>query len=111
MERAQALGREIQDHIRQLAEEAKLELDDEDMQSIFDRATSGNIGRAETEAAVKYFADRQKSLYDKWQKGYLASKQSPTAQIPNGSSATEVPDLKDDKKRREFFASILRGGE
>lgn len=110
-ERQIALNSQIMDHIDHLAQEHGLELDDDDAKYLFDKATSGKIGKAETEAAVKAYADRQKARYDKWQKNYLQSKTTGTAQVPGGTSATEAPDLNDTKTRRARFAAILQGGD
>lgn len=107
-ERAAVLAKEITGHIEQLAKAAGVELDEHDLQSVFDGATGGDIGKQQTEDAFKAFHAREKARYDKWQKGYLASKQT-GAQVPAGTSATDAPDLNDRNTRLSRFAAILTG--
>ncbi len=109
-EKAQALATEILSHINDLASEAGVELDDEDLNTLFERATGGeSIDKDFTAKAFQDFQARRTSQHDKWLKGYLKSKESPTAQVPNGSSATDKPDLNNRDTRLGRFAAILQG--
>lgn len=110
-ERAQALGKEIASHIDQLAKDAGVDLDDDDLHSIFEKSVGGNeIGKQQTEAAFKAWHARETSRHEKWQAAYLASKTA-AAQVPAGTSATDAPDLNDRDTRLRRFAAMLQGGD
>lgn len=107
-QRASALSQEITSHIDHLAGEAGVELDDEDKRALFERATSGEIGKQQTTDAFKAWHTRQQALHDKWQKAYLQSKEA-SVQVPNGATAQDKPDLNDRDTRLRRFAAVLQG--
>lgn len=106
---ASALASSIVSHIEQLAKDANVELDEQDMKELFDGAIAGDqVNSSNTEAAFKNWQARRQAMYDKWQKDYLASKQAPT-QLPDGQSGTDKPDLSDRETRIARMAAILQG--
>jgi hypothetical protein len=107
---AAALAKNVVSHIEQLAKDANVELDDQDLKELFDGAIAGEQVNADSTAnAFKAWQERRKALHDKWQKDYLASKQAPTP-LPAGQSATDKPDLSDPDVRRAHMAAIINGG-
>lgn len=110
-EKAKALGTEIISHLHALAEDAGLDLDDDDLGQLFERATSGDsIDKSSTENVFKAFHDRQKAQHDKWLKGYVASKQTGTQQVPSGTPGNDAPDMSKSSERIKRMAAILTGG-
>ena len=108
---AAQLASQITSHIEQLAKGANVELDEDDLSDLFDRAIAGGeVNTQTTEAAFKAWHAREQAKQNKWQKAYLASKQNPTQQIPGGQSATDKPDLSSREERIKRMAAILEGG-
>jgi hypothetical protein len=107
---AQSLAKSVVSHIEQLAKDASVELDEQDMKDLFEASIAGEqVNSDSTTTAFKSWQGRRKSLHDKWQKDYLASKQAPT-NLPGGQSATDKPDLSDPDVRRAHMAAIINGG-
>lgn len=107
---AQALTKSIVSHIEQLAKDAELELEEDDLRDIFNRATAGDdVNNDATSKAFQGWHERQKAQHAKWQAAYLKSKQAPQ-QVPAGQSATETPDLSNADERIKRMAAILEAG-
>jgi hypothetical protein len=106
---AEALARNVVSHIEQLAKDAKLELDEDDLKDIFGSATSRDaVNNKNTQAAFEAWQKRESDKQAKWLKSYLASKQAPR-QVPAGQSATESPNLSDHDERVKRMAAIMEG--
>ncbi len=91
----------VESRIDELAEEAGLELDDEETDLIFAALTPGDDG-PDVDGAFK----RVTGIRTKGANSVFASKRK-APQVQSGSSASHQPDLDDAEQRRDYIASRI----
>lgn len=91
-------------HLNDLSTSAELELSDRDKQIVFrDALDLGGLTKANTEKAFKAHTEWLQELDSRLRQGWQEKKKAPTPATNTGKSATQVPDLDDDRQRQAWM--------
>jgi hypothetical protein len=99
-------------HLDSLSTEAELALTDREKQIVFrDALDLGGLTKANTEKAfkahVEWLRDRESQLRQGWQE----KKKTTAPAVKSGQSATQVPDLDDDRARQAWMIEQMANRE
>lgn len=107
---ANAAVQQFKDHVTDLAAKAEVELDDDDVEFLFTKSVNQGFTEKATEAAFEKYVERNKAREAQILERYRGAKKAP-AVVPDGKSASQVPNLDNARDRQAWMLERLNSGD